>query len=214
MSRECPGFHRERTEGPEAVIPGEPIWCERHQWDIRNNLLALPELYAQLHVEAVHATPKPTGGRVSGSKHEPSPAPRIDDADELARWACDWEDTIRHDLRDTAAPTVASGRPRALTEATRYLHVHLTRALALDDETDEPTGLMFGRDINNTHRQLLKRVRADRLVHELDPPCPGCDLRTLRRDDGDDHIHCTNCREVWTEVEYQRLVLILASDIA
>lgn len=222
---ECRGWHRPipvddlTTEQVDAGVvhgvKGKPIWCDRHTWDIRDNLLAVPELYVQLHVEARHATPKPAGGKVSGSRHEPSPSPRIDDADELARWACDWEDTIRHHLAHPAAPVAASGRPRALTEATGYLTRHLAQALALDDDTDEPTGYMLGVDINTTHRRLLRRCRADRLVHDLDPPCPACDHRTLRRDDGDDHVRCSNrdCQETWTEVEYQRLVLILASDV-
>lgn len=223
----CPGFHRHPPEDAPPPfcgrpyctvhdswpIAGDPIWCTHHVIDLRNQLGELPELYAALHTEATEGTAKPLSGRVSGSKAEPSPAPRIDDADELVRWLCDWEDTIRQALGDPAAAHVSTARQPALTEATRYLHTHLTRALALTG-TDEHLGQLLGEELTTEHRKLLRKTNRDTLIHHLKPPCPNCDMRTLRRRDGEDHIRCTHCQTLWTETEYQRLVLILTSDTA
>lgn len=219
MIYDCPGYHRERDQpldGEPVEVHGDPIWCEDHRISIRNDLSDMPDLYVGLHIEAVHGTPKPAAGRVSGSKHEPSPSPRLDDADEIVRWACDWEDIFRRELGEPAARAPVSARPRALLEAIHFLTTRLRKALAVIGDPDEPLGLQFGREVHARHRELLRITRRDRLVHSLDPPCPACDMRSLRRHDGDDVIRCTNpeCREVWSEVEYQRLVLVLASDIA
>lgn len=216
MTRECAGAHPDRDHQAEdtpnqVTHPGDPVWCEEHRWQIRDHLTELPELYAAMHLEATHGTAKPSADKVSGTRTHPSPSPRIDDADQLARWACDWEDTIRHELGHPAAPHTATGRPRALTEATRYLLVHLTKALELDDGGSEPVALIFGTEVNRTHRTLLRKTSRDTLIHRLKAPCPACDIRALQRRDGEDHIRCTHCHTLWTEVEYQRLVLILTS---
>lgn len=220
MTRECAGTHPDRdrpnpnTQDNPPTHPGEPVWCEQHRWQIRDNLNDIVELYAALHLESTHGTPKPAPDKVTGTRTEASPSPRIDDADELARWACDWEDTIRHQLHHPAAPHTTTAKPKALTEATHYLTTHLTAILRLDDGTDEPTALMFGQDVNTTHRTLLRKTSRDTLIHRLKAPCPNCDMRTLRRRDGEDHIRCTHCHTLWTEIEYQRLVLVLTSSTA
>lgn len=226
----CPGFHRQPNDDANPPycgrphcdshntwpINGDPVWCSHHVIDLRNQLGDLVDLYAALHVEATEGTAKPLSGRVSGSKAEPSPAPRIDDADELVRWLCDWEDTIRQALGHPAARHETTGRQPALTEATRYLTRHLTAALALTGTPpdDEHLGQLLGEELITEHRKLLKKTRRDDLIHHLKAPCPNCDMRSLRRRDGEDHIRCTHCQTLWTETEYQRLVLVLTSGIA
>lgn len=46
--------------------------------------------------------------------------------------------------------------------------------------------------------------------HDLPAPCPDCDLMALARWDGEDHVICRNCHAMWDELEYKRLVHVLA----
>lgn len=54
--------------------------------------------------------------------------------------------------------------------------------------------------------------------HLLPAPCPseGCEMLSLVRHDGDDHVTCDRrlggCGRVWSEDDYKRLTLVLASE--
>mgnify|MGYP003576021883 CR=1 FL=1 len=59
----------------------------------------------------------------------------------------------------------------------------------------------------------VRRATGDtRLVHKLPAPCPDCDLLSLIRLDGADHVECENCHRLWTEGDYQRLCVVLAAE--
>lgn len=60
----------------------------------------------------------------------------------------------------------------------------------------------------------LVRIVAGRnaLTHRLPAPCPACGGLTLVRLNGADHVECERCHDRWTEDDYRRLCLVLASD--
>lgn len=196
----CAGHH------PDGEVETTQHWCQNHQREIRNALQELPELYVQLHIEALYGTPRSTAARTSKTL-DPSPAPRIDDADQLQRTVCSWATGTSLELENDSWPFTT------ISEATSYLLTRLHRVWKLPEQ--EPWPVMLGRDVLHNHHQLLKRTARDRLVHRLDAPCPTCDMRTLYRDNGADNVVCGNrrCNRTWTEAEYTRLVLILAAEV-
>lgn len=60
------------------------------------------------------------------------------------------------------------------------------------------------------HMRARRDLRLDVLVHRLPAPCPACDCFALVRVDGADEVTCEQCRETWTESDYNRLVRVLA----
>jgi hypothetical protein len=64
-----------------------------------------------------------------------------------------------------------------------------------------------------TIRATLRRVlgQSTRPI-ELPAPCPTCELMTLQRHYGKDHVECSNCGRLWREDEYRRLCLLLAAE--
>lgn len=209
----CPQWHppKRGTDTPRAV-PGEPVFCEQHTQRIRDAISGFDQLYVQLHLEASYGTPKPTrAGKITSSNHSPSPAPRADDADELARWCCELEDSARRRLHAPASTLPATSKQRHMTAATSYLWKHHKQLLA---ETAGGYAHAFGLSILNVDLKLRRRIGWDDAVRRLDVPCPACDMLTLKLDDGADHVRCSSCRNTWPELEYERLALVLASELA
>lgn len=65
------------------------------------------------------------------------------------------------------------------------------------------------RDLTRTADGL---TRAQPQRHHLPAPCPDCEATELYRLDGADHVLCQSCGLTWHERDYDRLVLVLASD--
>lgn len=211
---DCPEWHPPVSGSDEPrKVPGRPVFCNDHRNKIRDALNGFESLFEQLYLEASHGTPKPTAtGKVSGSHGAPSPAPRVDDADELARWCCELEDSARRRLH---APRMVridfSARQRTLIAATQYLSRHLGRILT---ETEGGYAAAFGQQVIGVDRKLRKKIGWDRFVRRLDVPCPACDMLTLGIADGTDVVRCSSCKNTWPELEYERLALVLASELA
>ena len=63
-------------------------------------------------------------------------------------------------------------------------------------------------------RATLRRVLGqDERPVRLPAPCPDCDTMTLVKHNGADHVECWRCHRLWTEPEYQRLAVVLASGL-
>jgi Zn ribbon nucleic-acid-binding protein len=224
---ECVGYHPDRDRnargntGPRKrpSYAGRPWWCEYHQRQLRDIIGDLENLWQQLHLEARYGTPKTTAARTTRAL-SPSPAPAIDDADQLVRWLNDWDDHWRTRLNHPAAQP-PPGSWASLKASSSYLHAHLGLILRHDIpqlgdnllELTTPLPVLFGEELLATHLQLLKRTSRDRLIHRLNAPCPSCDMRALYREDGADGVDCGACERHWTEVEYQRLVYVLAEEL-
>jgi hypothetical protein len=124
-----------------------------------------------------------------GDQHGHQPVATI-----LDTWVRDWAGHRREHLPE---PTVAilAGWLRDRTEWACDQHP------AVDEYADELRGLV---------RTLRIITGTARLVVRLPTPCPDCDLLSLIRQDGADHVECTQCRRLWTEDEYRRLAVVLA----
>lgn len=124
----------------------------------------------------------------------------------LDGWAAT-EAVRRGEWRSARTPTQWSRRRGVrFAESCGWLADRVTPLLASDG--GETAGLEF--------LALASRCQAalgtGRLVHRLPAPCPSCDLKALQREDGKDAVRCTSCRREWSPVEYERLVLVLASE--
>jgi hypothetical protein len=197
-ARQCPGTcntpHRRNGTG---AVTGDPVWCRRCQTLIRARLLDLDDQAAVLSaLEGGHRS-RP-GERVSGSRGRPSPAPHIDDLDELLQTLLSWEDAYRghrglasRPRRGRFAPTLAGN--------IAWLAAHLDGLLAFDGAAD------FGREVLRLHRRLVRHTRGGRRSGRVRLPCPGCELRSLERDEEGEGIRCRNhrCGRTYTAAEYE-----------
>ncbi len=189
----------------------------------RTWLAGQPGLIAELHAGLDDAlVPATSGGqRVSGSREAPLPlavdaldlglparAGTITDpyddqvghvsvATVLDTWVRDWAGQRREGLPAADVATLA----RWLADRTDW---------ACDTHTavDE-----YAAELRQLTRTLRVVTGTAQLVVRLPAPCPDCDLLSLIRADGEDHVRCTECGRLWTEDEYQRLAIVVAAGL-
>lgn len=88
-----------------------------------------------------------------------------------------------------------------------------------DWHLQQPWADEYAREIHSLWKRARTLAADWPLVHRLPAPCPSvdCGLLTLRRDDGAAFIYCDRhdggCGRRWSEADYQRLVLILVSEV-
>lgn len=211
---QCPADCTDHCEGcaPKPAETGHYCWRCTNRF--RDALKALPELE--------HSALAMPGGKLITRRRDHaadrrptkvdqlSPAPAIDEADEVASWAYAWALTLADHLHHRG-PFIyeRSGIPRR-----QNTHRHITYLL---NNIDTVLCAYWSADIyteaTNLERQLRRTTGQDRLVHRIKAPCPSCDQRTLTREDGAEKVTCANrdCNRVWTEDEYARLALVAAS---
>ena len=104
--------------------------------------------------------------------------------------------------------TAQASRKRGLrfAESCGWLLDRLTPLLA------SAGGETAGLELMALETRARAALGATRLVHRLPAPCPSCDLVALQREDGKDEVRCTACYRVLEPEEYERLVLVLASE--
>jgi hypothetical protein len=183
----CPGpcNARLRRSGEGVAAAGEPVWCARCAELIRTRLLDLDRQATRLVLLAGSHSSAPQEERVSGSRGRPSPAPHIDDLDELVRTLTGWEDAYRAERGFASRPR--RGRFEAtLTGAIGWLSRHISGLLAFDGAAD------FGREVLLLHRKLVRHTSTGPHFVRVRQVCPGCDLRSLSREDGTDVVRCRN----------------------
>jgi hypothetical protein len=198
----APGCHDGPNRQPRRTPDPVCDWCAMR---IVDALRTMPRHYLALERELPRVTG--TGERVTGTR-SPQPPVRLEILDAMrttARILTEWEDVLRAyrlltprrtDVREQAAVV------RAVHILSRFLPVVL-------GHPDMAPG--FASDILRTRTQLMTLLGQHALRHRLPAPCPHCDLLTLIRDDGDDHVRCMHCHASWAEHEYQALVRVLAS---
>ncbi|KNX38087.1 hypothetical protein [Luteipulveratus halotolerans] len=140
-----------------------------------------------------------------------SPAPAIDEVDDVCDWAYDIALAIADHLGHKHGPFRyrVDGVPVkwALTQHITYLTNHVDTVLGVDwHETTYD-------DAHRYARRLQRRTGTDDLIHRIRERCPSCDQRTLTREDGAGKVLCNNrdCQRIWTEDEYARLAVVVAS---
>lgn len=217
----CPGRHNDAWRKAEAEHPGEqhefaPVygdvrWCEACTGHVRRQLLELPRLYAQLHIELTEAT-RPanllTGGRGGGSA-EPLLYPgerymRL--ADDIHDRVADWAQTVS--WQRTLSLPGATVRPgHEVDRSVRLLTNHLT--WILDEHQDEAAGRAFVDDVHQVHT-AANRATGDAPVRPENRdgiPCPNqsCRLAALETEVVDGtytgYIVCRACGRLSTEAE-------------
>lgn len=198
--------------------PGAPVWCRWCAGRITTALDRLPNLAGELalrgvadggRLAAAGEAGRATRAKVTGS---PSGSPAWDAADELIEWAWATEDRLRahlcHSRAVRAVRLHGSGAVRVLNlgGSVGYLREWVSALLSA------PFADEVGQQVLGLVRRAERAAGLDRLVHHLPVPCPTCDVRALVREDGADQVDCGACGRVWTEDEYRRLVVVVASD--
>lgn len=206
----CPGSCNRswRQAGyPKAPEPsyGEPIWCPPCSAGIAAALMALLELYVRLELDRDHGT---RGGseHVGGSRAPASPSPAGDEQDDLVRWLCSWEDTIR-DLRGLSDRPQRGREERTLIGAHGFVLAHTPWALEQPD-----IAVDFGLEVIDTRRRLRTRTLSGAQRVRKRAPCPRCGLRTLVHEGGQTYVGCDNpaCGRLLTLDEYDELAASVA----
>jgi hypothetical protein len=166
----------------------------------------LPEVYVELHLALTPS--QRTGEPVGGSSD--TPLPIRTDARSLAEDLLDalvtWETGLREHLRHGERPPRGREGP-TLVGAVRYLAAYLPEAITYSTAQAEHVG-----QLRRRARLLLGQTR---LVHHLrGVPCPNieCGVDALQRENGSDTVRCDSCGRTWRYEEYQRLVVVLASE--
>jgi hypothetical protein len=203
---------RSITNHDTPFHPGKPTWCvDQHAFNhlgqalpklahhgchetILDRLAALPDLATCLAPGQLN-TPRNAdidktsskGGGAKAISHAPSPSPGWDTADELIRWVVSLEDWLRGVLAEDAN----AATHRTLSGSVAYLTAHGTALLASSDAE------RVGHDVLTQHRRLEHLVGQDRLTHRITEPCPLCNRKGLRRNDGDELVKCRSCKAVW-----------------
>lgn len=148
---------------------------------------------------------------------------------ELVRVATTWVEPVADRLNVDWDSQLMDSHARpgyVLQRATRLLSLNMSVLLALRDvevrvwaddghySHHEPSdGITGALELLELHHVAHAVLGQTKLVHHLPAPCPNCDRMALCRDDGDDFVHCRNCRLQWSEADYRRLTLILAADV-
>ena len=217
----CPGRHNdawrraEEAGEPHELSPGlapeGARWCEGCTGRVRRQLIELPRLYAQLHIELTEAT-RPanllTGGRGSGSSERAlHPGERyVRLADDIHDRVVDWAKTVR-ELRGLATPAVTVRPGHALARCVLLLARQLP--WILDEQPDVDAGRAFVDDIHQVYAAAT-RVTGDAPVHPEDRdgvPCPNdkCRLAALETEVVDGkytgYVVCRACGQLSTETE-------------
>lgn len=193
----------------ERVVEVTTAMCDRCWFASMADLLELPELYAALWADYLHAAKPAMDQRVSGS-------PRgelniyLDLFDQADHFVDTWDERYR----------LARGWWRAqrgtVTERARHL---AAGGEWIRDKMPDAEELAL--DITRLARRIRKATKRDVMLIRLKMPCPNCGVKALLRREpyrrpGDpvgvyqDNIRCDKCGLLWNEDEYARAALVLA----
>lgn len=199
---------RRNEEGAWVRTPASRSFCDECEHRIANVLRELPEWYARLHLMLAESGAVPE--KVSGTPSDPVPLNLgVDELIwDLEKILPSWEDDLRKHFKWPAKMDPAGPRGVRFQATCRWLRDELTPLLA------SPGGVDAGREILELGLRCRRALGETRLVHRLLAPCPSCDLVSLQRENGKSEVCCSNpkCLRRWSEEEYERLVLVLATE--
>lgn len=226
MSAPCPGpcngtwrraeKARELDGQPHTLrpVPGQPVWCTHCADLIRARLVDLDDLVALLQAEATAQRAPAGDDPVSGTPSRPSPAPIVDDIDEITRALEQIEAAYRTWRRWPAAPPRAA-ELRVMT-CTAWLDQHLDGVLAVTAAVrcGRPLSAAAGAAVLRLHRLARARTATDPAKRRMPVPCSRCDMRALTHHSGDTYVACEACGRLMLLQEYDAYVLELARSTA
>lgn len=209
---ECDDTHTGHCKGCEPRTADDETghWCKWHYDRIRADLHRLADLVTLLDVAddgKITARSRDGGDltRRATKVGQLSPSPAADLADESARWASSWAETV--------ADYLGHHGPFAYTTAgvlAPQLHRHANYLAAnLPTIAEAPFSKDFGGEARTMTRTVELATGQDQLTHRIKADrCLACQQRTLTRADGSDRVICANqdCQRVWLESEYVTLV--------
>lgn len=189
------------TRGPAPAAPllrwtdGEPNWCPRDATAIAGRLAELVDLVPLLEATIDgHRGPAGDDAKVTVSQGHPSPAPAVDDIDEVLRTIEAYEVTYRA-LRGFPPPPARSADLRLCLSAA-FLQRYLRGALG------SAVGHQLGYDITRLHRMVRARTHSDEAKRRMPAPCPRCDMKCLTYRAGDTYVACEGCGRLMLLGEY------------
>lgn len=210
----CPARHT-------SPVAGKPVWCQAHADTITGCLDAIPTWLAWVAEEQADRTSTPDADRYT-SQFRASTAHAVELDLEIRGWVGGWAEAVADRLRH-AGPTITGptalpvASEKALKAALAYLRAQAGQWMKDPDFADLGLELMQIRErvLDFTRRCTCDTddltVTCRRCDILLPTPCPRCDEVALRRRNGDDRVACRACDSIWTEAEYNRLVLLLLS---
>lgn len=179
-------------------------YCQKHHDQLAGTINGLPHLIADLLKLAGDtgrlAPPDAVAGdtwRRATKVDQISPSPALEAADEAMWWIYNWALVVaksRGERGPFAYRTDGVPEPHPGRE-TRYL------TSRLDWVSREP----YANDIFDEALQLkatlTRAASADEANQRISTVCPRCDMRTLTRLNGEDHVFCRNkaCAAVWDD---------------
>lgn len=179
-----------------------PVICEGHAKQAHEVVQSLPVYYVRLH--GALAPSKVTGEHVSGTR-SPKAAmamPVWSLMEDMVSVSSQWARLAReHRQVAPLAPLRRPGPSLALAVESLLRHDETLLKLSVAGE--------YARDMRRLQTRADVLLKADRLIHRLDAPCPACELRVLFRKDGDGYVVCASCGASWDEQAYTRLVRVL-----
>jgi hypothetical protein len=189
--------------------PGAPVWCRRCATIVRVCLHELDDLAAILEAEAAGKRGQ-AGDRVSGSAGSPSPAPKVDDAEEIVATLEGWESAWRDRHGWPQKPLRGRSGTRSIG-CVSWLARHLDGILADPDMAPD-----FGTEVLRLHRMAQRASSTSPDMVRKPLPCPRCDRRSLIAKGGAKHIECEaeGCGRLLTLDEYDEMVAATARAVS
>jgi hypothetical protein len=183
-----------------------PMVCEGHAKQVHDHVRGLPLAYVRLRSALVPS--KSWSEHVSGTRSPQS-------AMAISVWG------VMEDMVDRTAQWARLAREHRGVDPLRRiprpgpLLVLAVESLLRHDETILKLSVagQYVADMRNLKARSERMLKADRLIHRLDVPCPACETMALYRRDGDEWVVCGACSARWDETHYRRLVKVLAYQV-
>lgn len=207
MEQWCAQMQRRQLGDPEPEQPsetdtrpweGSPHYCPRDTATVRRELAELDDVASIVTMFADgHRSSTEAGGRVSGSKTQPSPSPAADAIDELESVLRGWESA----LRGTDPPARRGDLAMKVTTSVAWLLAHFDTMITHPD-----FGADFGTEVSQWHRSLTERAKAGTGRSKKPMPCSRCHYQSLYQEDGAQYVECSRkaeCGRLMTVLEYE-----------
>lgn len=186
-------------------------WCPACCGRLHSTILRATEHRTALLAELTPSSSAAHDVKIKGTKEPPAPISiGVESlAEDIRRAYCDTEDQLRahrHDepaarfWRDSWQRVHPVNVNAQFGAAIVYVKAHWLELLDTITGRETATGLL------RIATQVMHALGRDRLVHELDAPCPWCGMQALVRKDGADLVECQACQHTAPESTYEWLV--------
>lgn len=202
VDKACTDGPRDHDEQPAPRWATLGNLCARCSDHLEQRIAELPAQQQQVRacLGGLRSNTNDGSRRTKGNPPMPMNPTAFDHLEQLHATVVGWTRIITEErgLRGPDRNDVAHLGPWLLSQ-----HDWICGQPWVDDMADE---------LRDLQRAADGITRARPQQHRLPAPCPTCDQQQLTRWDGADHVTCGSCGRTWTEHDYARLVLVLASD--